>query len=505
MPQGALPIKYEQDKKASGMTSLSGLPLYLDMSQVMRLSESIERHVGLRCDTQGWTDSEMVTSLMMLNIAGGDCVEDLRVLESDEGFCRVLDHTRLSGMSRHQRREMVSRWRKQRKRSVPSASAVFRYLSLFTVPGEQTGVMGCAHIPAPGSGLSGLSGVNADMLAFISRCRQEAVATLDMDATVVETRKSTALYCYKGFRSYQPMNVWWAEQGVLAHTEFRDGNVPAGYEQLRVLKESLKHMPTEVKRVRLRSDTAGYQHDLLEYCDCGTDERFGRIEFAVSAEVTQAFKQAVSEVAEDDWHDLERKKGQGWEPSGRQWSEVCFVPNAIGKSKNGKEYRYIATREVLQEQRVLEGIADEPSYPFPIMDISKRRYKVFGIVTNMDWEGGDLIRWLYERCGRSEEAHRAMKDDFAGGKLPTGEFYENAAWWWIMVLAFNLNAIMKRLVLGTGWANRKMKAIRFSLINIAGRVLNRCRTLIVRLSKAHQDFEWILEIREKILNLQLVT
>jgi hypothetical protein len=45
-------------------------------------------------------------------------------------------------------------------------------------------------------------------------------------------------------------------------TEFRDGNVPAGFEQLRVFKEALNCLPEEVKQVRLRSDTAGYQRGL---------------------------------------------------------------------------------------------------------------------------------------------------------------------------------------------------------------------------------------------------
>lgn len=41
----------------------------------------------------------------------------------------------------------------------------------------------------------------------------------------------------------------------------------------------------------------------------------------------------------------------------------------------------------------------------------------------------------------------SCKEDLAGGKLPSGDFGENAAWWWIMILALNLNAAMKRLVL----------------------------------------------------------
>ena len=45
--------------------------------------------------------------------------------------------------------------------------------------------------------------------------------------------------------------------------------------------------------------------------------------------------------------------------------------------------------------------------------------------------------------GRSEEAHSVIKEDL-GGKLPSGKFGvrvtdPNAVWWWIMVLALNLN------------------------------------------------------------------
>ena len=34
---------------------------------------------------------------------------------------------------------------------------------------------------------------------------------------------------------------------MVLHTEFRDGNVPAGYEQLRVFEEALEALPEGVK------------------------------------------------------------------------------------------------------------------------------------------------------------------------------------------------------------------------------------------------------------------
>ena len=73
------------------------------------------------------------------------------------------------------------------------------------------------------------------------------MATLDMDATLVETGKAEALYCYKHFKAYQPLNTWWAEHGVVLHSEFRDGNVPAGHQQLRVFKAALGALPPRLR------------------------------------------------------------------------------------------------------------------------------------------------------------------------------------------------------------------------------------------------------------------
>jgi hypothetical protein len=312
------------------------------------------------------------------------------------------------------------------------------------------------------------------------------------------------LFCYKGFRAYQPLNVRWFEQAMVVYSQFRDGNVPAGYEQLPVFIKALDCLPKDVDDVRLRCDTAGYQHDLLKYCEMGENKRFGRIEFAIGCDVTPEFKKAVAEVPESQWQAVTKVvKGREIDTC-KQWAEVCFVPNAIGHSKKGPAYRYLATRQVMQEQLTLAGFEQDKQYPFPTMPMKESKYKVFGIVTNMDWHGDELIRWFYERCGKSEEAHGVMKEDLAGGKLPSNDFGENAAWWWIMILALNLNAAMKRLVLGRSWVCKRMKAIRFALINLPAQVVERSRYLWVRLSKGHRSLRWLIDIRAKIAMLSPV-
>lgn len=499
MAQGILPFKYELEESNAGMTALGGLPIYMDMIQKVGLKRSITEHLSVRKDTQGWTDSQVVTSLMMLNLAGGDCVDDLKVLEADEGFSRVLSKVEHHGLRRKERREFEKRWRKEKKRIVPSPSAVFRYLSSFhDFEEEKKRIKGKAFVPVSNRHLKGFAGVNRDFLSFVQRNKKHTTATLDMDATLIETSKSLAKFCYKGFKSYQPLNTWWSEQGLIVHTEFRDGNVPAGYEQLRVLKEALLNLPEDVEKVRLRSDTAGYQHALLKYCAKGENERFGKIEFAIGCDVTPEFKKAVAEVSESEWEPLYKEEFGRKVKTDTEWAEVCFVPNAIGHSLNGPEYRYLAKRTRITRQISLPGIEKESQLPFPTMSIAEKEYKIFGVVTNMDWEGGCLINWHHERCGKSEEAHGVMKEDLAGGKLPSEDFGENAAWWWIMILALNLNAAMKSLVMGRSWIKKRMKAIRFSLINLPARIVERSRWLLVRISVRHPSFELLIEIRRKI-------
>ena len=139
--------------------------------------------------------------------------------------------------------------------------------------------------------------------------------------------------------------------------------------------------------------------------------------------------------------------------------------------------------------------------PFRPLTMEAKRYKIFGIVTNRDIEGSELVDWLHKRCGKSEEAHAIMKEDLAGGRLPSADFGENAAWWGVMILAFNLNAAMKQLVVKGSWVTKRMKALRFSLINLPGRILLHARQLVVRLAKGHPSLEVLLAARQRIMEL----
>ena len=503
--QGVLPFQYELDSTTALLTGLAGLPAYLDLAHVAGLRDSITRHVNARPGGQGWTDAQFITDLVLLNLAGGDCVDDVEKLEGDVGLCEVIRRVEWHGLPRRERRRLLRRWRKEQKRTVPSPSPVRNYLSWFHNDAEERKrEKGVAFIPAKNEALAGLVRVIADQCAFLQKHRPQRTATIDQDATLVQTHKKEALYCYKSFPAYQPLNSYWAEQRVVVHSEFRDGNVPAGWQQLRVFKEALACIPEGVLEVFMRSDTAGYQWDLLRYCEEGRNERFGRIEFAVGADICDSFKRAALEVVDDQWHAITRPaKNGGVVDTGQQWAEVCYVPDALGQTKKG-HYRFIAIREPVRQRELF----DEPDqYSFPVLQAPDAQgraqtYKLTAIVTNrMEAEAQRVIQWYRNRCGNSEEAHSIMKSDLAGGRLPSKLFGANAAWWAIMILALNLDAIMKRLVLGERWVTRRMKAIRYWLINVAGRMVRSARRLVVRLTDGHPSSDLLLSARAAIAAL----
>jgi hypothetical protein len=281
----------------------------------------------------------------------------------------------------------------------------------------------------------------------------------------------------------------------MLYSEFRDGNVPAGHEQLRVLKDSLAHLPASLTEVALRSDSAGSQEELLLYCGEGKDARFGVIAFAISADMTKALRAAVLATPETAWQKLMRTFDGKRQETGQEWAEVCYVPTWAGHSRHRADYRFLAIREPLRDLP-LPKVED---LPFPTQEFARTGLcKLFGVVTNRKSPGDQVIWWHRERCGKSEEVHAVVKSDLAGGHLPSGRFGANAAWWAVTILSHNLNAAMKRLVLGKEWANQRMKALRFRLISLPGRVIRHARRLIIRLGAEAQALRAIITARQTI-------
>lgn len=483
-----LPFTYLPNTHQGDLTGFAGLPLYHELMHRSGLSDVINTSLNLK--VRGWSDLELISSLIFLNIAGGDCISDIERLENDKGFNKLLTQFATLGMKRKERRAYEKRWRTEKSRSLPSNAAVHRFLSCFhNAAAEKARIAGRAFIPARNKALQTLMNLNRVLINCMQKNYRATHATLDQDATLTQTSKKSACFCYKKYKAYQPLNTYWAESGMLLHSEFRDGNVPAGYEQLRVFEEAVQSLPSTINSVSLRSDSAAYQEELINYCMQGQNERFGPIDFAIAASVCSEFKACSLAVKDEQWFPITKTLGDGRViETGQEWAEVNYLPDwAI---KNAINPRFIAIREKLKPNRNKKTI-DTSSLPFQTIEKDGIVYKLFALVTNKRQDGNTVINWHRERCGNSEHVHSAQKSGFAGGQMPSNKFGQNAAWWQIMILAFNLNRLMQVVALPKRLKNKKIKSIRYHLVSLPGCVVSHARKLAVRVEQeAHDLFNY---------------
>ena len=187
-------LRYEfvQEPTSAQLTGYGGLLPYLDLACVLGVLEAVDEKVGV-CGEQGWRDRQHVLALMLLNLVGGECVEDIRLLEADAGLCRMVREAERWGLSRRQRRELGKRFRRGRDRTFPSPTRLYEYLNEFHDPAqEEQRVEGRAFIPAQDAHLKGLCAVNQALVA--SQEDLEAIrAELPTDAANYHERYATRI------------------------------------------------------------------------------------------------------------------------------------------------------------------------------------------------------------------------------------------------------------------------------------------------------------------------
>jgi hypothetical protein len=367
------------------------------------------------------------------------------------------------------------------KRSLPAAETLRAFLNRFHDDGaERERVPHTAYIPADSAGLRGLAAVHEQLLRALQARAPQSHATLDVDATVVASDKCTALPVYEGGRGYQPLQAWWAEQGVWVASQFRDGNVPAQSGVLEIVRQSVARLRSlGVSGIAVRMDSAGYQHPVLDFL------RAERIPFAISADMSLELRAKVEALPESAWRAFRQWKGSELVHLDREWAEVEFTPDHASTKKSLAPDRYLAIRA---RPRQRELFADGTSVHY------------YATVTNRwDWDGERLLRWSHERCGTVEPAHDVLKNELGGAVLPSYRFGANAAWWHLVVLTHNLLAALKHLALPEDWAALRPRRLRFLLFHIAGRLVVHGRRLILRLAASHPGTQALRRARERLL------
>lgn len=423
----------EAKKSRTKITAFGGIPLLLATYHALGL-----HHVADRClqfKKRGWGENSILEELIALQAAGGECMEDVEYLRRDDGKMLMGYDT------------------------FPSSVTVRRFLHSFDEGISEPRELGWAFIPEENSVLKSLNEVNRQLIRRMIQQENPSFLTVDADASVVQSYKQNALATYKGGTGYQPMLAVWAEKLLIIKDQFRDGNVNAAADGLEFLKQIESNLPrgkhNKKIKLRLRSDGAWYQHEIMEYC---VEEGY---EFSISADVSHGFKRWVLAIPEKEWKPLHQMSSEGKIKTEREYAVLKFTTASLSQAnikKRIEDYKYIVIRTRRTQYDLLEGA-----------------YHYDAIVTNMNWDIERQIHWHHERCGTIEKVIAILKNDLAGGRLPCGTFGANAAWFRINCLTHNLIQALKIIALPFEWFYARLKTLRFRLFCIAGRIINHAR------------------------------
>lgn len=488
-------VAIDGDPNLTHISDHGGLVLWLELLRRTHVLHDLPVRVA---GAQGWTDGQMLLTLLLLNIVGDSRVSDVAALESDLSLCRLVrDYEEaILGLPAP---ELARRFRGGRDRTFPSARSVRDWLARFQdAQAGQAREPGRAVVPEPAKELRVIEAVTGRLRDRLIEILQLTELTLDLDATVLASGKREALHTYRNAtgavpreRGYQPLSAFCPELGMVLGTEFRDGNVPAGVRNLEMLQRVLSDLPPAIERVWVRLDGAGYQKKLVRFFNDPASRpealrRFGVIGFVVSEDLSEKMKESLARTPEGWWGPLPGSQ--------LQCADLDHVSDwNAGPKQAGQLLRHVGTRRALPGELGFgpdEGPARDgaPAWRYRAYLSNLPHPVEAGAGAGLAMSAAEVVRFAHERCGRGEEVHAVLKDDLAGGMMPSGQFGINAAWWHLAVLSLNLNAVLRHCALGRDWLWTRMKRLRRHWVCLVARVVRHARVRRLRFqpSRVHR-------------------
>lgn len=447
--QGIFPFVLEQAKR-DDVTARAGLPLVAETVRALGLDEVAREQLPKPVRDRGLAPEQKLETLVTLIAAGGERVEDVRVLGEDKGLEAMLPYP------------------------FPSPDALLSFLSSFDDPacGDERPPEKKAWVLPESQALQALDAVNRALIVRGAN-RATTEATVDHDGTIIESHKRDAKVAYEGTRGFQPLVAVWAEEELVVADEFRDGNVAGGEDPLSSVKRAFASLPPWVVTRRYRADSASYYEPLLKYL---VKEEVG---FAISADMTPQLRAKCVEVAATSWAPLDTREREQVD-----LAEVEFSPGEW--TKNARPLRYLALRFTPRQAEMFEERG--PSYR--------------AVVSNRDdLDPAAIVRWHRKKAGTIEHVHRVMKDELAAGVLPSARFGANAAWFRINALTFNVLTVLKRRALPQGFRDARPKRLRYELFTLPGRIAVHQSQLSVRVPVGDERLAQIVEARGRLLSM----
>ncbi len=293
------PGSFKVEKSNSSLTSFAGLPILADLAHSCGLIKHLNAINGLWQRRRDYSSADHIMSLALTIIAGGERLDDTRLLKNDAAVSEL------------------------RITSVPSANTIGVFLKRFS---HRTiaALARAALVPA----------------AFT--LKQLKTATIDIDSSLIESDKENAAFTYKKFSGYNPMLAWCPEADVFLACLFRNGNASPQSHILETLEYCQDKFKTDT-HLRLRSDSAGYQLKIMEHCVEHS------IDFTITADLDASVRGVIENIPQKDWR-LMIKDGETI-----LFTETVHAPGTNAK-KTVPAFRLVVTRKLSCQLELFKNV-----------------------------------------------------------------------------------------------------------------------------------------------------
>ena len=423
-----------------GLVSHAGSALLAQVADKTGLTRALSLELaGLRERRGGHDPGRVVRDLAVMLADGGDCLADLGA---------VRDQQPLFG-------------------AVASDSTAFRAVAAIArEPGLLEGLR-AAHARARGR-------------AWKLGLRPERV-TIDLDATLITAHsdKDGAAGNFKGGFGFHPLLAYLDETDEALAGELRPGNAGANTaaDQIAVAEAALEQIPTEhIEEIEilLRTDSAGATHELIDWC------REGRIRYSVGYDLTEPVREAILGLEEHAWRPALSQQGER-----REGAEVAEITPLLDLPDWPAGSRFIVRRE-----------RPHPGAQLSFTDHDGHRFQVF--LTDQPDQDLALLERRHRQRARVEDEIRNDKDTGLRN-LPFRDFDMNAVWLELVLIAHDLIAWTKALLLERELRSCEPKRLRYRLLHVAARLAFHGRQAQLRLQAS---WPWARDLAQAFARLK---
>ena len=90
--EGEFLFEIDEQPTEECLTALGGVPLFVRTARSLDVPGSVKRNLALKQRERGFDEATYIESFLVLNAAGGDCLEDFDCLREDRGLAVMLGH-----------------------------------------------------------------------------------------------------------------------------------------------------------------------------------------------------------------------------------------------------------------------------------------------------------------------------------------------------------------------------------------------------------------------------